>query len=210
MLGDLLSDAGKREKARETLEAAIALFDRAGPNAMHQADLANCYYTLSAVQNDLGLRPKAIDSISNAIALLKPQGTVDHAAPMIVTNLALFHRQLGDLLRADGRPGDALASYHDSARMLDRLAEPALTKFYALAIVRASIVATVAEAEGALSRAAEAAGFEAMAALRRAVAAGYRDAVAIGRDRTFDALRSRRDFQLLLMDLAFPADPFVR
>ena len=83
---------------------------------MHQADLANCYHTLSAVQNDLGLRPKAIDSISNAIALLKPQGTVDHPAPIIVGNLAGYHRQLGNLLRADGRPGEAIVSYREAIR----------------------------------------------------------------------------------------------
>jgi hypothetical protein len=28
-------------------------------------------------------------------------------------------------------------------------------------------------------------------------------------DRALDSLRTRLDFQLLMMDLAFPADPFV-
>jgi tetratricopeptide (TPR) repeat protein len=46
--------------------------------------------------------------------------------------------------------------------------------------------------------------------LRKAVAAGFRDLNSILRDTDLDPLRSRPDFQLLLMDLAMPADPFAR
>ena len=50
----------------------------------------------------------------------------------------------------------------------------------------------------------------AMAALLRAVAAGYANVPLIRRDVDLDPLRSRRDFRELLMDLSFPADPFRR
>lgn len=46
--------------------------------------------------------------------------------------------------------------------------------------------------------------------LRRAVATGYRDVNWMRRDPDLDPLRSRSDFQVLLLDLAFPADPFTR
>jgi hypothetical protein len=49
-----------------------------------------------------------------------------------------------------------------------------------------------------------------MVALRRAVAAGYRSLDWMRRDPDLDPLRSRPDFRLLLMDLAFPADPLAR
>src|SRR5262249_17534106 len=49
----------------------------------------------------------------------------------------------------------------------------------------------------------------AMTALRRAIALGFRDADLMRSDRDLDALRSRPDFQKMLMDLAFPADPFA-
>ncbi len=48
----------------------------------------------------------------------------------------------------------------------------------------------------------------AVAALRRAVAAGYNELGQIRHDPILDPLRSRRDFQDLMMDLSFPADPF--
>ena len=50
----------------------------------------------------------------------------------------------------------------------------------------------------------------AMEMLRRAVAAGYWDIAWMRRDPDLDPLRPRADFQVLLLDLAFPADPFTR
>ena len=48
-----------------------------------------------------------------------------------------------------------------------------------------------------------------MAGLRRAVAMGYRESDEYGREPALDPLRGRDDFRLLMMDLAFPADPFA-
>jgi hypothetical protein len=49
----------------------------------------------------------------------------------------------------------------------------------------------------------------AMAALRRAVDGGLRDLASIRTDSDLKALGDRPDFQLLLMDLAMPAEPFA-
>jgi hypothetical protein len=49
-----------------------------------------------------------------------------------------------------------------------------------------------------------------MDALRRAVAAGYRDASLMIRDADLRPLRSREDFRALAGDLGFPSDPFAR
>jgi hypothetical protein len=45
--------------------------------------------------------------------------------------------------------------------------------------------------------------------LRQAVAAGYHDLVCLRTDRDLDSLRSHPDFQVLLMDLAFPNRQFA-
>jgi tetratricopeptide (TPR) repeat protein len=44
--------------------------------------------------------------------------------------------------------------------------------------------------------------------LGQAFTSGYRNIPYIGTDRVLDPLRERPDFRLLMMDLAFPADPF--
>ena len=45
--------------------------------------------------------------------------------------------------------------------------------------------------------------------IRLAVAAGFRDAHQLRTDTDLDSIRSRPDFQQLLMDLEFPTDPFT-
>ena len=50
---------------------------------------------------------------------------------------------------------------------------------------------------------------KAMAGLRQAVAMGYRNPDAYRTESALDPLRNRPDFQLLMMDLAFPAEPFA-
>ena len=49
----------------------------------------------------------------------------------------------------------------------------------------------------------------AMALLRRAVAGGYRDLDHFQAEPGLDPLRSRDDFRLMMMDLAFPDEPFA-
>ena len=46
--------------------------------------------------------------------------------------------------------------------------------------------------------------------LRQAVAAGYRNLALMRKDDDLDPLRSRPDFQMLMMDLDMPRDPFAR
>ena len=45
--------------------------------------------------------------------------------------------------------------------------------------------------------------------LKRAVAVGFHDLSQMQTDTDLDPLRSRADFQTLMMDLAMPADPFT-
>ena len=46
--------------------------------------------------------------------------------------------------------------------------------------------------------------------LRRAVGVGYRNANEVRIESALDPLRSRDDFRLIMMDLAFPAEPLAR
>ena len=50
---------------------------------------------------------------------------------------------------------------------------------------------------------------KAMSSLRQAVVAGYRNTAVMDKETALDPLRSRPDFQILMMDLAFPAEPFA-
>jgi hypothetical protein len=66
--------------------------------------------------------------------------------------------------------------------------------------------------DGAEPSAAEAPGLadRAMNDLRRAVAAAYPSPAVYRYEPALNPLRGRDDFQLLMMDLTMPADPFAR
>ncbi len=49
----------------------------------------------------------------------------------------------------------------------------------------------------------------AMDRLRQAIAMGYRDRDAVRTEPALDPLRGREDFRLLMLDLAFPIEPFA-
>jgi hypothetical protein len=49
-----------------------------------------------------------------------------------------------------------------------------------------------------------------MALLRRVADAGLRNHATYRTETTLDSLRHRADFQLLMMDVAFPVEPFAR
>jgi hypothetical protein len=71
-------------------------------------------------------------------------------------------------------------------------------------------LAGLAGKDGAGISAAEASQADtAMALLKKAIGMGYRNASAFRAEPTLDPLRSRADFQLLVMDLVVPANPFV-
>ena len=67
---------------------------------------------------------------------------------------------------------------------------------------RAGSTVSAAEGDGAVTTA--------MEWLRLAVAMGCRNVNELRVDPSFDPLRSRADFRLLMMDMMFPADPFAR
>jgi hypothetical protein len=50
----------------------------------------------------------------------------------------------------------------------------------------------------------------AMGLIRKALEMGYRDLAEIRPEPALESLRSRPDFQLLIMDLGMPVDPFAQ
>jgi eukaryotic-like serine/threonine-protein kinase len=78
----------------------------------------------------------------------------------------------------------------------------------ACSLALASTIADPAEGPAAADRQRRDAD-RAVAAVRRVIGTGYASHL-LKADPDLDSLRSRPDFQALMMDLAFPADPFAR
>ena len=120
-------------------------------------------------------------------------------------------RRLGLARLATGDGVGAVANSRRAAAEYEGL--PSLSGFqrYALACCHAALAAAANREQAVISAGeGEAEAAKAMTLLHEAVAQGYRDTGTMAGESALDPLRNRPDFQALMMDLAFPAEPFTR
>jgi tetratricopeptide (TPR) repeat protein len=107
-----------------------------------------------------------------------------------------------------GRPEEAAGFIRRAGDILDQ-SSPVRPDLVLYDIACAYSLWSVAGQDGAITPSErEARAGRAIAALRRAVADGYRDPEQMRRDPVLDPLRPRRDFRELMLDVSFPDDPF--
>ena len=163
------------------------------------------------ILGDLGRRDEALRSLALARAA-QERLVADHP------DNVLFKRELaqsigfiGNLEHDLGHPDKAFKTLELARVQHERLpSEPIM--LYNLACINSRLsVLAASELTGEASRArVDAYAEKAITALRRAVAAGYRQVKVIRKDPDLAPLRSRDDFQLILLDAAFPDHPFGR
>jgi len=120
---------------------------------------------------------------------------------------------LGNAHRASGDPVAAQRSYEKARAILESLTRPNERDRARLARVYALLSSCPApggppptpEAQAARQALAD----RAVRSRRRAVGAGFRDLYWVRTEADLDALRVREDFQTLINDMSFPADPFA-
>jgi hypothetical protein len=119
-------------------------------------------------------------------------------------------RGLGATQLAAGQTTQAVATWRCAIEAGERLrSSPAETLYY-LAGCHALLGGIAGAAGSGLSAEEGQAELErAMDTLHQTIVAGYRPVDWMKRDPDLAPMRSRPDFQLLLMDLSFPAEPFV-
>ena len=128
-----------------------------------------------------------------------------------------YRRYLGYCLRrlaltkiAAGEIAEAEADARRSARLYGDLDSRSGQDWYEQACARATLVG-LAGREGSGIPESEAApeADRAMEALSRAIEVGFRGTDKMRDEKALDSLRSRFDFQVLMLDLSLPADPFL-
>jgi hypothetical protein len=120
-------------------------------------------------------------------------------------------RRIGTTFQASGRPADAVAHDRRSIAILEGLKKPRAVDYYDEACCHSLIAGSAAEVGSGVSAAEGSAEAElAVAGVRRAFKAGYGNLRwARSQDLDLDPIRSRSDFQSLIMDLSLPAQPFA-
>ena len=115
---------------------------------------------------------------------------------------------LGATQRTANQTADAVASWRRAIAMAERLRSPSNELLFYLAGCHARLGAVAGVAGSGLSASEGQAELDrAMVRLRQAIAGGYRNVNSMKRDLDLEPL-SQPDFQVLILDLEFPVEPF--
>jgi serine/threonine protein kinase len=210
VLGILLTHARRPDDAMKEHERAAEVQEglvRDHPtNVSYRRDLGLTYTGVADLLAKLGRPSEALVASRRAAEI---QGELASDNPEVVlyrTDVALSQVLIGQQLRALGRGPEASRALRQAATIYERLADPSPTDLFNLACCYAQLSGLGRRdgPDGATSYA-----DLAVATLRRASAAGHMNIGDFADDPSLAPIRSRADFRELLMDLAFPEDPFA-
>ena len=212
-LGVLLSITGRAAEAEAEHRKALAIHQKlADDNPRipgYRRSMTRCLNNIGDLLTDAGRATEAIQFFMRSRNILEALVEENSAVEDFRNGLAFSLSGLG---RARRRAGDRTAAVADLRRAIalrERLAGLDFEARYNLACNHALLAALAAENGSDLGPAdARAQADKAIELLKRVVADGYRNAK-MKTEPDLDPLRGRLDFQLLMLDLDFPADPFA-
>jgi hypothetical protein len=172
--------------------------------------VASCHTNLSVELRHLGRPAEAQDGCDRAIAIREALVREFPKVPIYRSHLAWSYRRRGLARRDLGEPSGAAADTRKALELWDDLPSRSGQEWFETACGHAALAGLAGQPGSGVSAAeAESQAETAMALLCKAVGLGYRSPDAFRTDDALDPLRSRADFQLLMMDVALPADPFA-
>ncbi|HEV3146937.1 MAG TPA: hypothetical protein VGZ47_23820, partial [Gemmataceae bacterium] len=114
----------------------------------------------------------------------------------------------GDLARENKQPAAAVKFFRSSVKARESVSAPTPEQLYDLACTRAKLAGAATDSSSGLSPAeARAEADQAMAVLRRSVAAGFNSAEKLQKDTDLESLHNRNDFKKLMQELQQPKKP---
>jgi serine/threonine-protein kinase len=195
------------ERAREV---AASLVDSHPAERQYQLRLVSTYIDLGNLRGAMRQLDELDSCFDKALAIVRKMVDADPGWDAFPSRLADIMRHRGIALQQCGRPAQAAAAFRESIAALRGLKSPIPDDDYNMACVQSLLCGVAAEKGSGLTEAEGRAAAEgAVTSLRRAAAGGWRSAAYLGNDPDLAAIRSRRDFQMLKLDVAFPADPFL-
>jgi eukaryotic-like serine/threonine-protein kinase len=206
---------GRLAQARPLAQRALAVLERtaeANPNRLDiQVDLAEINCALGEIEAGDGQPERARGYYEQSWAIREKRVAADPTHEPSIAFCADSVRRIGTTLQASGRPADAVAYYRRSIAILEGLKKPRALDIYDAACCHSLISGVATQARSGLSAdesSVEAA--RAVAGIRQAFEAGYANVVWVRTgDPDLKPVRSRADFQALMMDLVMPVEPFA-
>jgi serine/threonine-protein kinase len=213
-LGIVLRDTGRQAEAEAQYREAMALFQKLADDNPAVTDfrrgMSYALNNLAAVVSSLGRAAEARNDYDRAIALKERLVREQPTNPEYRMALAESLRRRGLTRRDLGDAAGAVADARRALRLYEALPSRRGWEWFETACCHAALAATAGrDGTGVSAAEAEDEAARAIAALTRAVGMGHRNADAWRRESALDPLRLRDDFRLLMMDVAFPAEPFA-
>jgi eukaryotic-like serine/threonine-protein kinase len=214
-IGTLLSDIGRPAEAVVPFDKARALLESLAQEnpavAEIRNDLARCYSQLGVVLSATGKPAEALDSCERARAIREALVFANPSLANYKSDLAVTFGAIGALKQSAGQNSAAAAAFDRGIELLTALTSPDPEDYYNLACYHSRLAGIAGTpGSGLASTRARAETDRAMDYLRRAVATGFRMLPLMTIDHDLGPLRSRADFQILMMDLSLPENPFVQ
>jgi eukaryotic-like serine/threonine-protein kinase len=213
-LGCLQARMGRASEGLALLERAADLASRAAQSApedsIYRHILGLSHEAIGRVQRQIGELERALEAHRLAVTLFE---RLSSAEPGNVEYRSYLARNLLNCASLE-RPSSlakATASLERARVVLDQSSQDDPMLRYELAAEYARVVGQATASPPSDSDAnRQRCASRALAALRRLIAAGYRDRQRIESDPAFDGIRRHPEFRSVMLDLAFPSNPFAR
>ena len=209
--GIIFKDKSNLSDALQALEQARIYRTRLGrdhpTSTAYQHALADTLVNLGVVQAELEQGAQALGSYDEGHSILVNLLRGNPSDARSQESLAVCLTHLAALQRKRGEFDQALRSLDQARTLLEGLSPTGITQ-YNLACVLAQHASILALDQAKSIAEQERYADLAMIALRRSFASGYQKLEQTKRDWDLAPLRSRADFQALVYDPGFPADPF--
>ncbi len=215
MIASLHERAGRRADAAASLDRARAIGEQAADSYPEATgvllELSYIYQALGDSSLKAGNASAALARYEQIQAIFVKLVAGKPSAPTFRSRLADSFRRIGTAIQASGRPADAIAYYRRAIDELEKLEKTTPVDIYDIGCCRSLIAGASAErGSGLTALEGRAEAERAVALVRRSVQAGYAEYAWIRNgDPDLKPIRSRPDFQRLMMDVVFPADPFA-
>jgi serine/threonine-protein kinase len=193
--------AEKACRQAQDLLSRLASDFPARPDYRH--GLSCTYINLGVLLRDSKRYEEAESAYREAVKVLSELARLPDR-PSFRKTLATSLANLAQFLRDRGRTSDSVQTYRQAAEMWEKLNPADADGLYQAAAMRAATatVLRAADPSPADAKQADAEAEKAMAWLKKAVAAGWKNVAHMRQDQDLDALRDREDFKKLMAELA--------
>jgi eukaryotic-like serine/threonine-protein kinase len=173
--------------------------------------LANCQTNLADLLRKAGRRDEARAACERARALREPLVRDHPQFPNYRGGLAETELRTGQVLLDAGDPAGAAAAWRRAVALYDGLESRRGEQAFLRSCCHAGLVGLAGRPGSGVSvEEGRDESDRAVSWVRRAVAEGYRNPDAYRTESALDPLRNRPEFQVLMMDVAFPTKPFAQ